>query len=248
MARKRHAYLEEVKPESLMDRAAASGDAVSRRSVFSDYKKMAKGLAEFLGPSCEVVLHDFRNLERSIVAIEGSVTERSVGGPVTELLLHLLKAGKTRENLFNLRSSTSSGKPLKSAIFFIHDDAGNAIGALCLNYDLSAALMYQQVLDDFVQAEPGRAARGSEPGEDGREPFGKDVQDTLDEIMRDALGRVGKPVHLMKKRDKFLVTRYAEERGVFLLKGAADRVAEILRVSPFTIYNYLREIRNSKGT
>lgn len=247
MARKGHPPAETMNSEWPPGGAPSARHSIGRHKVFADYKRIVKGLAGFLGPSCEVVLHDFRNLERSIVAMEGSVTERSIGGPVTELLLHLLKAGKTRAPLVNLRSTTSSGKPLKSAIFFIHDDAGQAIGALCLNYDLSPALIYKQALDHFVRGEPWREGGRSKSRRDGREPFGKDVEDTLDEIMRVALEQVGKPVHMMKKRDKLLVTRYAEERGVFLLKGAADHVAEILKVSPYTIYNYLREIRNAKG-
>ena len=235
-----------MKRRAASEATGPSQEVITRRKVFGDYKRIVKGLAGFLGPACEVVLHDFRNLKRSIVAIEGNVTDRSVGGPATELLLHLLKAGKTRGNLVNLKTTTTTGKPLKSAIFFIHNDAGDALGALCINYDLSSALIYKQFLDTLVRGEEWPEAERPKSGGDSREPFGKDVEDTIGQIMLDALEEVGKPVHMMKKRDKFVVTRYAEERGVFLLKGAADRIAEILKVSSFTIYNYLREIRNSK--
>ena len=51
-------------------------------------------LAKTLGPDAEVVLHDFANPQSSIIAAEGSVTGRRVGGPVPDLLLRLLRQGK----------------------------------------------------------------------------------------------------------------------------------------------------------
>lgn len=44
-----------------------------------------KGLAETFGSNCEVVLHDFSDLQHSIIAIEnGHVTGRSLGSPMME--------------------------------------------------------------------------------------------------------------------------------------------------------------------
>ena len=49
----------------------------------------------------------------------------------------------------------------------------------------------------------------------------------------------------MEKEDKLVIVRRLDEKGVFLVKGAIDYVANILGVSRYTIYNYLDEVRSS---
>ena len=39
------------------------------------------------------------------------------------------------------------------------------------------------------------------------------------------------------------VVRYLDEKGVFLIKKSAERVAEFLDISRFTVYNYLNEVK-----
>jgi predicted transcriptional regulator YheO len=51
------------------------------------------------------------------------------------------------------------------------------------------------------------------------------------------------PVTLMKKADKLAVVQELDERGVFLIRGAINGVAQALGVSRYTIYNYLDEIK-----
>ena len=46
-------------------------------------KRMARGIVGVFGKRCEVVIHDFNDITRSVVHIEGNVTNRSVGAPVT---------------------------------------------------------------------------------------------------------------------------------------------------------------------
>ena len=53
------------------------------------------GLAAMLGPGNEVLLHDLSRLPDSIAAIAGDLTNRTVGGPMTDLLLGLIRRGTT---------------------------------------------------------------------------------------------------------------------------------------------------------
>ncbi len=51
------------------------------------------------------------------------------------------------------------------------------------------------------------------------------------------------PVELMKKQHKAAVVRELDEAGYFLIKDAVDFLAAELKVTRYTIYNYLNEIR-----
>jgi predicted transcriptional regulator YheO len=47
---------------------------------------------------------------------------------------------------------------------------------------------------------------------------------------------------MMDKSQKLKVVSELVKRGVFMIKGAVDRVAQSLSVTRFTIYNYLDEL------
>jgi selenocysteine lyase/cysteine desulfurase/predicted transcriptional regulator YheO len=178
-------------------------------------------LAAMLGPGTEVVLHDLSRLPDSIVAIAGGVTGRAAGGPMTDLLLGLVRRGGTQD-LTDYETSGPDGRPIRSSTLFLRDADGVAIGCLCVNSELAGSAL---------------------PGAGLPEIFPPDV-DSLQRFLIDrAFGKTGIPVDLMKKRHKAAVVRELDEAGFFLIKDAVDRLAAELDVTRYTIYNYLNEIR-----
>lgn len=179
------------------------------------------GLAAMLGPGNEVLLHDLSRLPDSIIAIAGDLTGRSVGGPMTDLLLGLVRRGTTQD-LTNYRTHGPDGRPIRSSTLFLRDAEGVAIGCLCVN----------------------SVDVGASPGGNGEpETFPPDV-DSLQRFLVDrAVGKAGIPVDLMKKVHKAAVVRELDEAGYFLIKDAVDHLAGRLDVTRYTIYNYLNEIR-----
>ena len=61
--------------------------------------------------------------------------------------------------------------------------------------------------------------------------------------MQQAVESTGHTVDALEKEDKVAVVRYLDEKGVFLIKKSAERVAEFLDISRFTVYNYLNEVK-----
>lgn len=78
--------------------ASSTADA-----VFAALSPVIDGIVATFGRSCEVVLHDYRDQERSVVAVAGSVTGREVGDAMSEIGLRVLAAGTTPAT----RSATS---------------------------------------------------------------------------------------------------------------------------------------------
>jgi len=74
-----------------------------------------KTIAEMFGKKCEVLIHDFRNPQHSIVAIEnGHVTGRKIGDPITDLALSVWKKNgyenKKIDRVINYKTKTKDGK------------------------------------------------------------------------------------------------------------------------------------------
>jgi predicted transcriptional regulator YheO/selenocysteine lyase/cysteine desulfurase len=179
------------------------------------------GLATMLGPGNEVVLHDLSRLPDSIIAVAGDLTRRTPGGPITDLLLGLVRRGSTQD-LVDYETHGPDGRPIRSSTMFLRDEHGVAVGCLCVNSERPT----------------GAAGQGEH-----RETFPPDVDSLQRYLIDRAITKVGVPVELMKKKHKSGVVRELDEAGYFLIKDAVDHLATELDVTRYTIYNYLNEIR-----
>ena len=54
------------------------------------------------------------------------------------------------------------------------------------------------------------------------------------------------PSGSMTREKRIELIRFMDQRGVFLVKGAIDRVAEKLGISKVTVYSYLDEVRGKR--
>lgn len=127
-----------------------------------------KLLAAFSGPNCEVVLHDLSDPVHSVVRVEnGEVTGRAVGQGLRHLVPNLLRMPRTDDgglssespNLLPVYWLRSRGRLIRALSLLIRDDAGEVIGVLCINQDVtnvSAAAGQLQAL--LALLPPGEAS------------------------------------------------------------------------------------------
>ena len=117
------------------------------RAIFANAVRQARMLQRTLGPLCEVAIHDFRDLDHSLVHLEGSLTGRKLGAPITNIVVKAWRQqGDAVADLVGYPSSTPGGKSLKSSTSFLRRADGRVIGAFCMNVDLSDLLHFQAVL------------------------------------------------------------------------------------------------------
>lgn len=205
--------------------------------ILKSYIAVVDGIAKTFGKNCEVVLHDFSKMDRSIIAIvNGHVTGRSIGGPLHESLLKNVLDNNIKEDKINYTGKSAEGRVLKSSTMFIKDEKEEIIGCVCINFDLSELIVSKRVIDDLIQTQTVKMEQ------DVEESTNK-VNDVLTEIVKKTLEKSGKPVAYMSKDEKVVIVKDLDYQGAFLIKGAIDYVAKVLCVSRYTIYNYLDEIR-----
>lgn len=133
------------------------------------YEDVMKLLAAFSGPNCEVVLHDLSDPVHSVVRVEnGEVTGRAVGQGLRHLVPNLLRMSRTDDGALSSESPNllpvywlrSRGRLIRALSLLIRDDAGEVIGVLCINQDVtnvSAAAGQLQAL--LALLPPGEAWR-----------------------------------------------------------------------------------------
>lgn len=191
-------------------------------------------IARQFGSDCEVVLHDLtRSYDNTIVAIwNGHVTGREVGGGGTDAGLSILRGTALPRDQYSYINKTKEGRILRSSSKYFLDDKGNAVGSLCINYDITDFIAVRNVMTKLTTREES---------ESKEEVFTSNVDELLDVLMKEAVEQTGNSLETLEKDDKAAVVRYLDAKGAFLIKKSVERVADFLGVSRFTIYNYLNE-------
>ncbi|MDF2680331.1 MAG: YheO domain protein [Brevibacillus sp.] len=224
------------------------------KSQLINYVPLVEFLGSVLGSHCEIVLHDVSNIEKSIVAIKNShVSNRSVGGSLTDLALQILKEKSYLEKdfLINYSGKTKDGKIVRSSTFFIKDDVGNVAGMLCINMDISAMVETRNRLDEMIQGVFAVSPNGlnlegknlespSSPIED----LHTSIEDLTTSIILKALSEMEIPPDRMSPEEKMKVVQRLSEKGVFLIKGSVSEVAKHLKTSEATVYRYMSKIES----
>lgn len=210
--------------------------------VLKKYFPVADLIAGTFGKECEVVVHDLENPEESVVHVaNGTVTGRAIGQSFDHLIKNVLMHEDFKDDMtVNYVFDTADGRKIRSSTLFIRDDAGTVVGALCINYDTTRYMLMQESLKAFFGGTEGTAAEGAETDE----VRDRNVSSILDDLISGIIGDEDVK-NLSRKRCVELV-RFMDEKGVFLVKGAVDKVADVMGVSKVTIYSYLDSAKGKR--
>lgn len=84
--------------------------------ILQSVMQLLHGLSQMLGPNYEVILHDLRYPDSSVIGICGSITGRTIGSPITNYVLQTLRIfGDNAPDRINYRTETWEGKILRSS-------------------------------------------------------------------------------------------------------------------------------------
>ncbi len=204
---------------------------MNRDEAFEFLDRVARGIAETFGSSCETLVHDMSVPSHPILSIyNGQVSGRTVGSTLDIL-------GTNREmdeeglvtDFVNLYATTPDGKQIKSSTFhMIGEDYNLALG---FNFDYTSLVYANRILVDLMRADADLQSNMW---------HGNDRQ--LDDIFEECLAAVGKPVTVLSKSDRLKIIRLMNQKGIFSFRKSVPFVARRLGVSRYTVYKYLGEL------
>ena len=202
-------------------------------------QKLLDLLEAHFGSDVEFVLHDLTlDYEHTIVDIRnGHVTGREIGGTGDILGLEFIRNTSDKGYYYNCIEYTSDGKTLRSSTVFLRDENGNPAMSIGINEDITQSVEMENYLKN--------RNRVSDPNPS--DYYRADVNEMLRHLMDIAQLRIGKNTALMTKEDKLQYIEFLERHGAFLITYSNSRVCEALGISQFTLYNYLRVIREKKS-
>ena len=203
------------------------------------YKRLVDFLAETLGNTFDAGLFELTDSGCPMLIAGNGETNgfEQIRDYVAEAAV---KCGaQAKSCLTNRPVEIGSSKLLKISVYFIRDEQQAIIGALWLSMrcdfflrlDAFAANMLQFNLEDMDAEEKAPPAASPKP--------------TLDRIAEMAEEFSADPGRMsLEERQEFICDLYDE--GIFNLKGAVARTAEMLRVSEQSVYRYVAKIRKAR--
>lgn len=204
--------------------------------ILQSYDAVVEGLAEYLGPASEIVLHSLEDYQHSVTKIaNGHHTGREIGAPITNRALEMLQEIEQSHVKKSLSYFTRSknNRLMKSSTIAIKGDGGKIIGLLCINMNIDES--FAEVLQTFLP-QPDMESRGQ------AEHFTSSVEEMIQATIERTIEEVDASQDISYANRNKHIIGLLHERGVFNMRDAVTIVANALRISKHTVYLHLRNL------
>lgn len=204
---------------------------LKENSLLAQIDIIAKGLSETFAPFCEVVVHDLKKPEHSILSIHNNLSGRQIGEPTTELGLARIESPDFPNIIANYTNQFTDGRPVKSTSIGIKDDSGQYVVALCLNLDMTLFRGMQSMLSQFIEV-------GNSPIKEHIEPNGTEaIRIRIDQYAA-SLATTARTLKVEERKNLIEILR---KEGLLDVKKAMETVAQHLGISRASVYLYAKK-------
>lgn len=206
------------------------------REILNSYKLMLDGLAEYIGPGYEIILHSLENMSHSAVkVINGHYTGRTEGAPITDLALKLLSEIKSSGDIHKSLvyfNQNQNGATTKSSTIPVIGEKGRIIGLLCLNFYMDIA--FSSFIDTFSKVK--------NPEVNSTENFTNSPEEQIQKAVEIAKMQIMNNSNIPATHKNKEIIGVLNNQNIFQLKNAVELVAKFLGISRNTVYLHLRNL------
>lgn len=210
------------------------------RAILDTFIPVVSGISLVSGPNCEVSLHSLEDPDRSVIYIEnGCITDRKIGSAmipmVRERLMEHTEDKQNDDVIGIFYGFNSFGHSLKSTAILIRNPEGRLIGCIEIHIDVSIPLN-EFIKNFFPSVNSGMMDELSEH-------MPSDVDRLIYTAMNEAIAHANMMTQISSLDRNRQIVRELSDRGIFNIRGAVETVAKQLGTSRYTIYNYLRDVK-----
>lgn len=211
---------------------------------------IADMLADMIGADCQIVIYDLSEKENGIAYVSNNTLAQSeVAQKVNPVIAQMLSAQALSERYSaNSLFVTKDKRLIRAGISLIEGDENDILGAFCVMIDTKKTSTFVNWLLETIQETPKVEAIEPcmAPETAAQEPLTiHHISMVADELIDQSMG--GQSAAEMNREDKMNVIHIMDQKGLFLVKGAIEKVAEKLGIAKVTVYSYLDEIKDRSG-
>lgn len=210
--------------------------------IIQRYCDIAEMLGETFAPILEVVVHDLRKPDHSIIAIYNShITGRSIGDPATNIGRQRVRGENIPDSCFNYATSSPFGGKLKTSTIAFRSENNKILGSLCLNLDLSFMSQAKTLLDSMMSIEHKSQLSGTEQFTTGVAQT--DIKDAIEKIKVENNFQT----RCIGPDENKVIIKSLLQDNYLSKKGAVTTIAKELSLTRPTVYKYIKEVGDSSG-
>ena len=198
---------------------------------FESYYPIARAIEQLFFPYVEIVFHDVK--QGKIVAIFNSFSGRNPGD--SSLLDQSENWNKEVEEWGLYEKTGLDGCKIRSISAPLINEQGELFGLMCFNLDLAHFQHIYQGLSLFLE----KVTINTQP----KMLFQNDWQERVHRCVHQFLTDSGLVLERLTRAEKQNLVIHLKKSGAFEAKGGADYVAQVLKISRATVYNYLKELK-----
>ncbi|GAB3275486.1 helix-turn-helix transcriptional regulator [Kineosporia babensis] len=208
--------------------------------LIAEAERIAVAIGRMFPGVCEVVLHDLREPDNAIRAIENNLSGRRVGDSATELGLRRIADPDFPSVVQNYPNQFPDGRPAKSTSIGLKNSQGRYIAALCLNLDVSTLSPMALTLANLVATQTTTLSNPS-----SSHAVQETLRDRTDRELRSSVdafaARLSSTPRALGREHKKDLVRQLHQAGFFESGSTAQTIADLLGVSRATVYNYAKQ-------
>lgn len=211
------------------------------KNFFINYARMADMLGESLGKDFEIVIYDLSELDNAVVyVVNNKITGVKEGDSCNAFIKELMEqeAETPVVNIFQ----KANGKDIRTSAQLLWDKKGKLRGAFVVNADTFWAKLQ---VDYWKQFLPGNNADIKQSKDVEENIQNGDVMALLNELVNQVMGDA--VPEALSREARIEKIRQMEAKGVFLVKGSIELVAEHLKVNKVTVYSYLDVVHGKRS-
>jgi predicted transcriptional regulator YheO len=202
---------------------------------------LADAIAKMVGPNCEVAIHDLTHPQHSIFHIVNvHLSGRKEGDTLGGVFKEFIQIAQLNQDMIVNYYDFENGITSKCTKVLIKDEGGKAIGCFCINIVIDSYMMALTVLQQICETTPIEVFKGESVDVNENNDISQVVKDLISNTYTEAKKSQGK----LTRAEKIEIVSFLDEKGIFRVKGSVEWVAKTLKVSRFTVYNYLDQIRS----
>ena len=206
--------------------------------IFDHYTRVGEIISEKFSPYLEVIIHDLRDPEHSIIAIFNShITGRKIGDGTSDIGYKKI-ANELPDKIVNYENISPSGSKMKSSSLTIRDEHNKIIGSMAFNFDLAPFENIQEFFNTITKTNISQL--GDFPKQE--QFFMWDIRDELEQELNKYIIANRLQGKALTKKDKLNVVSIMNKRGHIKKRGSVSILSELLAITRPTLYKYIKDI------